>query len=99
MILTREAIANINEFYRLADEADRAYMENRTSDEVTLRQQAWEVRNKITALELHAYLQADLYPPHIAGRENHDAQVAVYYSTLGRCQRRTTPAINPQGDK
>lgn len=83
MPLTREAIDNINEFYRLTHEINDAYFfgPNATAD---LESQRRAIRAKFTGAQLDAYLDADIRPPHIVGQDVHDMWVAESFPELAQ---------------
>ncbi|MEU7631653.1 hypothetical protein AB0C34_16940 [Nocardia sp. NPDC049220] len=81
MTLTREAIDNINEFYRLTDDINDAYFFGPNAT-VNLEAERRVIKAKITADQFSAYLDAGIRPPHVVGQDVHDMWVAENFPEL-----------------
>ena len=79
-MLTREAIRNINEHYRLGDAADEAHFYGRDDEDEELDAQSKVFRAKVTEEQVTAYMDAGIRPPHTIGQDEHDAMVNEYFA-------------------
>lgn len=83
-VLTREAIHNINEHYRLGDAADEAHFYGRDDEDAELEAQSKAFRAKVTQEQMDAYTAAWIRPPHAVGQDEHDAMVRESFPELAQ---------------